>query len=524
MYNNNEKGHDDTDENESSSLLQHRNTQIIESSKCHDDGSNSSSEITSSTLLWSDDDHQHYDYSSLEEKKALHTNDKNLEENVSNGSSFDASEHEGDHLNGNKDVGLRDVSYVGILLSNRPFRFYLLSYVISHAGEWFTYVASIELIEQILGEQSSSSRKYISYLVICRLIPNIILFPLAGILADVRDRRESMICLDCIAALAPLLFLVAFHFMSIPIILLVTLLQASIAAFYEPCRSAILPLLVPQEEEMKKATTLTGLAWSVMAAVGSGLGGIMVSKIGIKACFILDTFSFIVSVLILIQMGGKWDASIQSAADVHLIQKMQEMVVGGANYIMQSNFWPYVFIKLTSSLIYGGADVLNVSFSEEGPENTEAENSKRLGELFISVGLGCLIGPLIADHWTSMKNTNTIVNSCVASNAVQGIGLFGMGYFKPFYCTAIFTLLRSAASSIAWIDSSVLLQTYSRPDMLGRVMALDYGLALAGESVSAMLAGILQDNFGMSAMEVSNVFGGVAFFLFILWSLHAYCF
>eukprot|EP00553_Chaetoceros_curvisetus_P002222 CAMPEP_0204629754 /NCGR_PEP_ID=MMETSP0717-20131115/18851_1 /ASSEMBLY_ACC=CAM_ASM_000666 /TAXON_ID=230516 /ORGANISM="Chaetoceros curvisetus" /LENGTH=57 /DNA_ID=CAMNT_0051646783 /DNA_START=1 /DNA_END=170 /DNA_ORIENTATION=- len=57
---------------------------------------------------------------------------------------------------------------------------------------------------------------------------------------------------------------------------MVTLLQASIAALYEPCRTSIIPLMVTEDEPMKKATTLAGLAWSMMTAIGSGAGGYMV--------------------------------------------------------------------------------------------------------------------------------------------------------------------------------------------------------------------------------------------------------
>ena len=61
--------------------------------------------------------------------------------------------------------------------------------------------------------------------------------------------------------------------------------QATLGALYEPCRSAIVPLLAPGEEEMKVATTIAGLAWSVMAALGSAMGGFMVSIVGVRACF-----------------------------------------------------------------------------------------------------------------------------------------------------------------------------------------------------------------------------------------------
>lgn len=94
-----------------------------------------------------------------------------------------------------------------------------------------------------------------------------------------------MIILDLMAAILPLLFMCASYFQSIFIIYIVLLLQGIVAALYEPCRSAILPLMVPDQEMQKKATTLTGLAWSSMGALGSGLGGYMVAIVGVQGCF-----------------------------------------------------------------------------------------------------------------------------------------------------------------------------------------------------------------------------------------------
>lgn len=177
------------------------------------------------------------------------------------------------------------VTYLSIVRSNKPLQLYLSSYIITQIGEWFTYVASIELIEQILGPEKSTSRKYISYLVVFRLLPFLFVTPFGGVLADVRDRRKSMITLDWIGSIIPFLYFLAAHFHSIPIVFIVSALQSTVAAFYEPCRNAIIPLLVVGDEEMQKATTLAGLVWSVMAAFGAATGGLMVSIVGIRWCF-----------------------------------------------------------------------------------------------------------------------------------------------------------------------------------------------------------------------------------------------
>ncbi len=99
-------------------------------------------------------------------------------------------------------------------------------------------------MEQILGVKKARSRRYVSCLVVCRLLPNFVLIPFGGVLADARDRRHSMIMLDAIGAIAPLFYLAASYFRSIELIYMVTLLQASIAALYEPCRTSIIPLMV----------------------------------------------------------------------------------------------------------------------------------------------------------------------------------------------------------------------------------------------------------------------------------------
>ncbi len=165
-------------------------------------------------------------------------------------------------------------------------------------------------------------------------------------------------------------------------------------------------------------------------------------------------------------MGGDWDASIQ---DIHVhqspLQLLQDMIIKGAKYIGSSKFWPIVLVKLSASLIYGGADILNVSFSEEGHDSNEADNSMRLGILFGCVGCGCLLGPIIADLMTSMENMKSILNACVISFAFQACGCLGIGYCKSFVATCLFTVVRSAGSNLAWIDSSLLLQVCEPYDL-----------------------------------------------------------
>jgi Na+/melibiose symporter-like transporter len=185
------------------------------------------------------------------------------------------------------DVDDDDVTYTQLLKRNRPFRLFLWSYIANHMGEWLTYLASISAIEKIQLDSGmrKTSRTAIATLIVVRLAPNIILSPFGGVLADGRDRRESMIALDITGAVVAWLFILAIELKSIPMIFLATFLQECVAGLYEPSRSAIIPLLVPEDEGLKQATTLAGLAYSGMAAFGSASGGILVSLFGIRTCY-----------------------------------------------------------------------------------------------------------------------------------------------------------------------------------------------------------------------------------------------
>ena len=80
-------------------------------------------------------------------------------------------------------------------------------------GRWFTFVASVAAIEEILrGDNDdvaatvtappSQSRTAISILVVVRLIPYVIFASVGGVLADSYERRRPLIGLAVLGSIA----------------------------------------------------------------------------------------------------------------------------------------------------------------------------------------------------------------------------------------------------------------------------------------------------------------------------------
>eukprot|EP00985_Skeletonema_marinoi_P023110 scaffold15122_cov75-Skeletonema_marinoi.AAC.4 len=102
----------------------------------------------------------------------------------------------------------------------------------------------------------------------------------------------------------------------------------------------------------------------------------------------------------------------------------------------------------------------------------------------------------------------------------MALGCYGLWQFDEFILICIFSAVRSAGSNIVWVYSSLLLQKLSSASMRGRVFGVDYALAMLSESASALLAGVLQDDAGLSAAQVSLIMAVVAVVTLVMWSVY----
>ena len=316
----------------------------------------------------------------------------------------------------------------------------------------------------------------------------------------------------------------------------------------------------------EKGRDYNRIVMGCQTSVGSALGGFAIGWVGINWCFVIDSFTYLISGMFLFAIRGEYRVAAPATAEGHQsdddttkesttssfltaeqgsdendstsnkkedegssddegeatifwMKQIAIMTKDGFIYIKSQPWRSLIFIKLFACFIYGAGDVLNVSFAEhDGSEGS----SKRLGIIFASVGIGCLIGPLVADPFARMDNTTSLEMMCLASFLCMGIGWLGLSWYIDFALVCVFSAVRAAGSTIAWIYTTLLLQKFSDDDMLGRVMGIDLALAALGKASSAMLAGILQDNAGLSAEQVSLVMAVTAFVMTVLWSIDFY--
>ena len=76
------------------------------------------------------------------------------------------------------------------------------------------------------------------------------------------------------------------------------LAETTMAAFFEPARSAVIPNIAA-ESEVLVANTLSSATWSVNLLIGASVGGVVAAFFGRDTVFILNALSFLTSAVLI---------------------------------------------------------------------------------------------------------------------------------------------------------------------------------------------------------------------------------
>ena len=121
-------------------------------------------------------------------------------------------------------------------------------------------------------------------------------------------------------------------------------------------------------------------------------------------------------------------SSKNDESKLSLVANFTSMTKEGVAYLSSQPWGAFVFLKFSATLIYGASDILNVSFSEQR-ENDALDmegSSQRLGILFAFVGVGCFLGPVIAEPFSHMDNVSSLERACLVSYLFMALGCYGM--------------------------------------------------------------------------------------------------
>lgn len=406
--------------------------------------------------------------------------------------------------------------YVELLWDNRNYRLYLLSHLCQHIGDWFVRIGSLLAVERLSNDSGSS----LAALVLTNMLPKALLSQVGGRLADSKDRRKVMISLDLLAAVVMLGFLVALAQESLALLYTVSALRSAIAAMYYPATTGIVPLIVTDPVQLKMAVTMNSWAWSCMAIIGGVVAGGAIEYIGLNACFIVDSISFVASAAFMMTVVGTYNVVADGEGRDHRDSHPNTCLNSTrtfTKYLQGCKFAALTLMKSSGSLVWGAEDILGVLYSNE--EGDEDETSLRMGALFSVIGFGCLVGPTLSNYFTDPTQPKTIQVSCVVGLAILTLGWFVISTAQSYWFFVLLSFFRVMGSSIIYVNSTLLLQTLSAKDMLGRMLAVEYAMYTMSEAVTATVAGKL-DDAGYSKDQIALFAATLGVFVLSGWCVY----
>lgn len=150
-----------------------------------------------------------------------------------------------------------------------------------------SYAASFAAIWYVT--ENTGSALALSFLSICAYLPQGLLSPFGGILADRLNRKYLIILADSICGLASfaLGLIILFGQVSFVAIVVMVIIRSAAQAFHYPALMALMPMLVP-EKHLLRINTLDQLLLSVSGMAAPVLGIFFYTVLGFHSVMFLD--------------------------------------------------------------------------------------------------------------------------------------------------------------------------------------------------------------------------------------------
>jgi Na+/melibiose symporter-like transporter len=192
---------------------------------------------------------------------------------------------------GTSSITLR--SYAVLIRRNRNFRRLWIAQIVSEIGDWFYTLSIYTLLLQLTGHAGS-----VALALVLQVIPQKLVGPTSGVMNDRLRRKNVMIAADLIRFVIVLAMLLVRSPAMVWLVYPLLLAETTMAAFFEPARSAVIPNIAGSEEVLV-ANTLSSATWSVNLLIRASVGGLVAAFLGRDAAFVLNALSFLASAVLI---------------------------------------------------------------------------------------------------------------------------------------------------------------------------------------------------------------------------------
>jgi MFS family permease len=363
-------------------------------------------------------------------------------------------------------------------LTIRNYRLWVVGQGISLSGTWMQTVAQGLLVLQLTGSGTA-----LGLVTALQTIPVLLFGPWGGVVADRFPKRRILYVTQTVSAVLGLLLgtLVATGAVRIEMVYLLALCLGAVSAVDNPTRQAFVLEMVGKEE-IVNAISLNSTEINLARVVGPAIAGILIASVGLAACFLINGFSFLAVLAVLMAMRA------EELRPTPLASRMPGQLRQGLQYVRAS---PVIRTILVMMAVIG---TFTYEFSVSLPlfaEVTFRQGPATYAAMTAAMGLGAVVGGL----YTASRGTGSPQRLISAALLFGGAVL--MTAVAPSLPLALLALVAVGFCSIGFTSlGNATLQLATSAEMRGRVMALWTVAFLGSTPIGGPVIGAIGEHVG----------------------------
>jgi MFS family permease len=335
------------------------------------------------------------------------------------------------------------------------YRAYFVGAFVSNIGTWMQRTAQDWIVLTKLTHHDAAA---VGITLALQFGPQLLLMPVAGLIADRVNRRKLLICTQIIMGLLGLGLglIVLGGVATLSEVYAFAFALGCAAAIDAPVRQTFVSELVPQKS-IPNAVALNSASFNGARLTGPAVAGLLIGAIGSGWVFVINAATFVAMLAAL---------AIMRTGEMHLSKKAPKQrgqLRAGIRYVGSR---PDIIVVLIMAFLIGTFG-MNFAIFTSTMSLAFHRGASGYGVLSSIMAIGSVLGALLA----ARRDRPRIFVVTLASGAF-GISVVAAA-LMPSYWTFAAVLIVVGLSSLSMITSAnAYVQTTTAPAMRGRVMAL----------------------------------------------------
>jgi MFS family permease len=332
-----------------------------------------------------------------------------------------------------------------------------------------------------------------------RFIPVVIITLYAGVMIDRFGGKRMMILEMVILIFLAIITAAILLFDQVEIwhVVVLSTLAGSTIALGKPAQITMVAKVVPKDI-LQPANSMDTLGTALGQTLGPLLAGILIAAK--SAALALFGLAVVYALSLIAVFGIRVKHTPVGKTGSAIIE-----ILDGLRYIAKTPVLKWTLTTSSSVVFFGMVFPVLPVYAREVLEVDEI----RFGWMWGALAVGQAIGALVIVMRGGFKRFS---RGMLAGALIFSVGFIGFGLSESYYLSLVMLFIMGTAFPLWGSSQRTMLQTHSKPEYLGRVMAV-FTISVQGLAVGWILGGVLMDAIGNFSTVLVAVFGGLVMVL-----------